>query len=102
MRRHASVDHDRLTCDVRPCIAYEKDQRGGKFYRLTKPTQDARHLRFDVARGELLGHLAGKEAGRERIDPDSFASGPLLRQVGRQSLAALGCGGYLTLTREVG
>src|SRR3546814_2107542 len=49
---------------------------------------DAFLLCLEVARRVLVGHLAGEEARRDRVDPDALATRPLLGEVAGQAVEA--------------
>ena len=50
-----------------------------------RPGGHADHHRVEVAVGVLVGHLGLEEAGRERVDADALAAGPLLGEVAGQA-----------------
>src|SRR4051794_7802609 len=79
---HAAVDGEGLPGDVAGGVRGEEDHTGGQLGRVALAARrDPAGLRLDVAGRVLLGHLGLEETGRDRVDPDALAAGPLLGEV---------------------
>ena len=73
--------------DVAAGVAGEENQCGAELFGPAEsPGQGAgQDGGIEVAAVELVGHLGFEVAGRERVDPDALAAGPLLGEIARQA-----------------